>query len=173
MKSRAVLQIGTILILGLLMRPTVGASARSDPPVGLAIEPLGSATMASASGDAIQLFELTLEPHVSVAMEHHTGPMIVSVLSGEFTTTVFDSNATLTRKGESIGEATEPNRSYTLDPGDTMIYFAGTTGQTLQNRGPSVLVLVAAVLDPNGHPAFAFEPNAALASVSDRCISCH
>lgn len=165
MKSRF-LTLAAVLLMGLLALPTVlGTSAHDmaemeatpDPLAGVTVAAMGTVQPASAPGQTLQLLQLTLEPGTTIAMHHHPGPVIITVVSGQFTTSFAESSATLTRAGASEGEAVDSGEAYVMDPGDTVAYDANTTGHVMQNAGTEPLVLMAAVLFEDGQPGFIFE----------------
>jgi hypothetical protein len=108
-----------------------------------------------------------------MVMFHHPGPVIVTVQSGELTTSVADSDVLLVRKGTAASISVEPGKRYTLEPGDKITYDAATTGDVLQDNGNSFLVLTAAVLEQEGQSSLVFEPAMSTLFPTGPCISCH
>jgi quercetin dioxygenase-like cupin family protein len=167
MKSPRLLTIAAVLVLGLLTLSSVVSTsahdmatmqeATPDPLAGVTVEALGVVQPASAPGQALQLLKLTLAPGTTIAMHHHPGPVIITVVSGQFTTSFAQSSAMITRAGSTESEAVDSGESYVLDPGDTVAYDANTTGHVMQNAGTEPLVLEAAVLFEDGQPGFIFE----------------
>lgn len=167
MKSSRLLAVAAALLLGILtLSTTFGASAHDmaamqeatpDPLAGVTVEAMGTVQPASAPGQTLQLLKLTLAPGTTIAMHHHPGPVIITVVSGQFTTSFAESSAMLTRDGATESEAVDSGESYVLDPGDTVAYDANTTGHVMQNAGTEPLVLQASVLFEDGQPGFIFE----------------
>jgi quercetin dioxygenase-like cupin family protein len=167
MKSPRLLAVAAVLLLGLLTLSTaLGTSAHdmaamqatpADPLAGVTVEAMGTVQPASAPGQTLQMLQLTLEPGTTIAMHHHPGPVIISVASGQFTTSFAESSAMLTRAGATEAEAVESGEDYVMDPGDTVAYDANTTGHVMKNAGTDPLVLIAAVLFEDGQPGFIFE----------------
>ena len=97
MKSRHVFVLIAALVLGLLILPTPRTAAQVDPPAGVTVETLSSFQIPVDRESTLQLLRFTFDPGTSVVMHHHPGPVIVSVLSGELTTSVADPDALLGR----------------------------------------------------------------------------
>jgi len=166
MKSPRLLAVAAVLLLGLLALPTVltaGAhdmaqmEATPDPMAGASIVGLGAVQPAVAPGETLQLLQLTLQPGTTLTMHHHPGPVIISVVSGQFTTSFAQSSATITRAGATESEAVDSGEEYVLNPGDTVSYDADTMGHVMKNEGSDPLVLIASVLFEDGQPGFIFE----------------
>jgi quercetin dioxygenase-like cupin family protein len=160
MKSRRYLLIAAVLLMGLLTMPALGANAQADPLAGVTVEGLGAVQPSVAPGETLQLLRLTLDPGVTISMHHHPGPVIISVISGQFTTSFAQSSAVVTRAGASADATPEPvdaGEDYVLNPGDTVSYDANTMGHIMKNEGTEPLVLIASVLFEDGQPGFIFE----------------
>jgi len=173
MKSRHVFVLIAALVLGLLILPTPRTAAQVDPPAGVTVETLSSFQIPVDRESTLQLLRFTFDPGTSVVMHHHPGPVIVSVLSGELTTSVADPDALLGRKGSNAITSVDPGKSYTLEPGDKITYDAASTGDVLQDNGNSLLVLTATVLEQEGRSNLMFEPAISLLFPAGPCISCH
>jgi quercetin dioxygenase-like cupin family protein len=160
MKSRRFLFVAAALLLGLLTVQTLPVNAQADPLAGVTVVGLGAVEPAVAPGETLQLLQLTLDPGVTIAMHHHPGPVIISVVSGQFTTSFAQSSAVITRAGAAADATPEPvdsGEEYILNPGDTVAYDADTTGHVMKNAGTDPLVLMASVLFETGQPGFIFE----------------
>ena len=166
MKSPRLLAVAAVFLLGLLALSTaLGTSAHDmaamqatpDPFAGVTVEGLGAVEPAVAPGQNLELVRLTFEPGASLAMHHHPGPVVISVISGEFTTSFAQSTATVKRAGATEPEAVNSGEEYVLNPGDTVAYDADTTGHVMMNNGTEPLVLMASVLFEAGQPGFIFE----------------
>jgi hypothetical protein len=148
------------LLMGLLAFQALPVNAQADPLAGVTVVGLGAVEPAVAPGQTLQLVQLTLEPGVTIAMHHHPGPVIISVVSGQFITSFAQSTAVITRAGATADATPEPMNSgeeYTLNPGDTIAYDASSTGHVMKNAGTDPLVLMASVLFETGQPGFIFE----------------
>lgn len=154
-RSRLSLLIA-LMILALAALPVM-THAQDDPFAGVTVEGLGAVEPAVAPGQTLELVKLTFEPGASIAMHHHPGPVIITVVSGEFTTSFAQSSATITRAGGGDPEAVESGEEYVLAAGDTVAYDADTTGHVMKNNGAEPLVLMASVLFETGQPGFIFE----------------
>ncbi len=167
MKSPRLLAVAATLLLGLLTFSTVLTTSAhdmaamqatpADPLAGVTVVALGAVQPAVAPGETLQLLQLTLQPGVTIAMHHHPGPVIITVASGQFTTSFAQSSATITRAGATEPEAVDSGEEYVLNPGDTVAYDADTMGHVMKNAGTEPLVLVASVLFEDGQPGFIFE----------------
>lgn len=160
MRTIRFLSLTFALLLGMLAIPVFTAHAQDDPLAGVTVEALGAVQPAVAPGETLQLLKLTLQPGTTIAMHHHPGPVIISVVSGQFTTSFAQSSATITRAGAATGatpEAVDPGESYVLNPGDAVSYDANTMGHIMSNAGSEPLVLIASVLFQDGQPGFIFE----------------
>ena len=170
MKSPRLLAVAAALLLGMLtLSTTFGASAHdmaamqatpADPLAGVTIEAMGAVQPAAAPGYTLQMLKLTLAPGTTIAMHHHPGPVIISVASGQFTTSFAESSAVITRAGAAADATPEPvdsGEEYVLNPGDTVSYDANTMGHVMKNAGTEPLVLIASVLFEDGQPGFIFE----------------
>jgi len=168
MKTPRMLAVAAVLLLGLLTLSTaLGTSAHdmatmqeatpADPLAGVTIEAMGSVQPAAAPGQIMQVLKLTLEPGTTIAQHHHPGSVIISVASGQFTTSFVESSAMLTRAGATEAEAVDAGEEYVMNPGDTVAYDASTTGHVMKNSGTEPLVLIASVLFEDGQPGFIFE----------------
>jgi len=159
-KSRRYLLIASVLLMGLLTMPALRANAQADPLAGVTVVGLGAVQPAVAPGETLQLLQLTLDPGVTIAMHHHPGPVIITVVSGQFTTSFAESSAVITRAGAAADATPEPvdsGEEYVLNPGDTVAYDANTMGHVMKNAGTEPLVLMASVLFETGQPGFIFE----------------
>jgi quercetin dioxygenase-like cupin family protein len=159
-KSRRYLLIASLFLMGLLTMPALGANAQADPMAGVTVVGLGAVQPAVAPGETLQLLQLTLDPGVTIAMHHHPGPVIITVVSGQFTTSFAESSAVITRAGaaaDATPEAVDSGEEYVLNPGDTVAYDANTMGHVMKNAGTEPLVLMASVLFETGQPGFIFE----------------
>lgn len=157
MRISRLLLLSALFVFGLVALPTFVTSAQDDPFTGVTVTGLGAVEPAVAPGQTLELVQLTFEPGASLAMHHHPGPVIISVVSGKFTTSFAQSTATITRAGVSEPEAVESGEEYVLNPGDTVAYDADTTGHVMTNNGTEPLVLMASVLFETGQPGFIFE----------------
>lgn len=157
MKLRRFFVLSVVLMMGLLTLQTLHTSAQDDPFTGVTVEGLGAVEPAVAPGETLELVKLTFEPGASLAMHHHPGPVIITVVSGEFTTSFAQSSATITRAGSTEKEVVDSGEMYVLEPGDTVAYDADTMGHVMQNNGEEPLVLMASVLFETGQPGFIFE----------------
>jgi quercetin dioxygenase-like cupin family protein len=166
MKSPRLLAVAAVLMLGLLTLSTTFATsahdmaamqATPDPLAGVTVEALGTVQPASAPGYTLQMLKITMVPGTTIAMHHHPGPVIISVASGQFTTSFAESSAMLTRAGATEAEAVDSGEEYVMNPGDTVAYDANTTGHVMKNAGTEPLVLIASVLFEDGQPGFIFE----------------
>jgi quercetin dioxygenase-like cupin family protein len=164
MRISRLLILSALLLLGLTILPTLNASAQDDPFAGVTVVGLGAVEPAVAPGQTLELVQLTFEPGASLAMHHHPGPVIISVVSGEFTTSFAQSTATITRAGATEPEVVESGEDYVLTAGDTVAYDADTTGHVMMNNGSEPLVLMASVLFETGQPGFIFEEGTPTAS---------
>jgi quercetin dioxygenase-like cupin family protein len=160
MKSRRFLSVVGALLMGVLALQALPVSAQADPLAGVTVVGLGAVEPAVAPGETLQLLQLTLDPGVTIAMHHHPGPVIITVVSGEFTTSFAESSAVITRAGaaaDATPEAVDSGEEYILNAGDTVAYDANTMGHVMKNAGTEPLVLVASVLFETGQPGFIFE----------------
>jgi quercetin dioxygenase-like cupin family protein len=157
MKSPRFFLVVAVLLVGLVAIPSLRATAQDDPFAGVTVEGLGAVEPAVAPGQALELVRLTFEPGAALDMHHHPGPVIISVVSGEFTTSFAQSAATVKRAGSAEPEAVASGEVLVLNPGDTVAYDADTTGHVMQNNGTEPLVLMASVLFETGQPGFIFE----------------
>jgi hypothetical protein len=144
-------------MFALVAIPMIAVRAQDDPFAGVTVEGLGAVQPAVAPGQNLELVKLTFEPDASLAMHHHPGPVIISVVSGEFTTSFAQSTATIKRAGSTEPETVESGVEYVLAAGDTVAYDADTTGHVMKNDGADPLVLMASVLFEAGQPGFIFE----------------
>jgi quercetin dioxygenase-like cupin family protein len=146
--------------MGLLALQALPVSAQADPLAGVAVVGLGAVEPEVAPGQTLQLLQLTLDPDVTIAMHHHPGPVIITVASGQFTTSFAESSAVITRANAAVDATPAPVESgeeYVLNPGDTVAYDANTTGHVMKNAGTEPLVLIASVLFETTQPGFIFE----------------
>lgn len=173
MKSRTFPFIAAAIMVGLLMLPAPRANAQSDPPAGVTVETLSSLPIPVDREATLQQLRFTFNPGTGVVMYHHSGPVIVTVLSGELTTSVADPDALLVRSDSIASLSVVPGKRYILEPGDKITYDAATTGDVLQDNGTSFLMLTAMVLEPEGQSNIAFLPAASLLFPTGPCISCH
>ena len=157
MRLSRLLALTGLLAFALIALPAVVTHAQDDPFTGVTVEGLGAVQPAVAPGQNLELVRLTFEPGASLAMHHHPGPFIISVVSGEFTTSFAQSTATIKRVGSTEPEAVSSGEEYVLNAGDTVAYDADTTGHVMQNNGAEPLVLMASVLFETGQPGFIFE----------------
>lgn len=169
MKNTRLLTVAAALLLGLLtLSIALPAAAHTvqeatpDPFAGVTVQGLGAVEPAVAPGQTLELVQLTFEPGAQLAMHHHPGPVIITVVSGEFTTSFAESTATITRAGSTEPEAVDSGEEYILQAGDTVAYDADTTGHVMKNNGTEPLVLMASVLFETGQPGFIFEDTAML-----------
>lgn len=173
MKSRTSFTIAAVLLLGLLALPTLGASAAIDPPAGITVETVSSFQIPVDHNATMQLLQFTFNPGTGFIMYHHPGPAIVSVVSGELTTSVADPDALLVRQGTNSMISVEPGKNYILGPGDNITYDAATTGDLLQDNGNSSLVLTVSLLVQEGQSNLTLEPATSFLSPAGPCIACH
>jgi hypothetical protein len=157
MRNTRLLTLAALFMFALVAIPMVTVRAQDDPFAGVTVEGLGAVEPAVAPGQALELVKLTFEPGASLAMHHHPGPVIISVVSGEFTTSFAQSTATIKRAGSTEPEAVESGEEYVLAAGDTVAYDADTTGHVMMNNGGEPLVLMASLLFETGQPGFIFE----------------
>jgi len=157
MRSTRILTLAALFMFALVAISTITVRAQDDPFAGVTVEGLGAVEPAVAPGQTLELVKLTFEPGASLATHHHPGPVIISVVSGEFTTSFAQSSATITRAGSTEPEMVESGEAYVLAAGDTVAYDADTTGHVMMNNGAEPLVLMASVLFETGQPGFIFE----------------
>jgi quercetin dioxygenase-like cupin family protein len=162
MKSSSLAAVALLLLLGLLAHPTTGTTSATmavapDPLAGITVEPMGTVQPAAAPGQTLQMLKLTMEPNSTIDLHHHPGAVVISVVSGQFTTSFADSSAMLSRADLADTEPVESGTDYVLNPGDTVAYDASTTGHVMKNEGTEPLVLIASVLFEDGQPGFIFE----------------
>ena len=147
----------------------VGASLRTnaqdkDPFAGTIIESLGSISPSILPDHTMNLVKLTMEPGASIAFHHHPGPVVISVQSGEFTTSFETATGVLNHPSTKDAKATtEPLKSgvtYVLKPGDSIAYDADAMGHYMANEGSEPLVIVATVLWTTDEDGFIFEDSA-------------
>jgi hypothetical protein len=158
--SRILLVVAAIAIM--LGAGTFCASAQDpDPFAGTTIESLGSMSPSMLPDHTLNLVKLTMEPGASIAMHHHPGPVVISVVSGEFTTSLKVASGVISRAATDTAEAsTEPivaNTRYVLRAGDSMAYDADGMGHYMANEGSEPLVLMATVLWTTDADGFVFE----------------
>lgn len=157
MRSTRMLTLAALFMFALIALPLVAVRAQDDPFAGVTVEGLGAVEPAVAPGQTLELVKLTFEPGASLDMHHHPGPVIISVVSGEFTTSFAQSTASINRAGSTEPETVNSGEEYILSAGDTVAYDADTTGHVMQNNGAEPLVLMASVLFETGQPGFIFE----------------
>lgn len=163
MRRSRVLPLIALVVLMLTALPVL-TRAQDDPFAGVTVEGLGAVEPAVAPGQTLELVKLTFEPGASLTTHHHPGPVIISVVSGEFTTSFAQSSAVITRAGSTEPETVDSGEDYVLTAGDTVAYDANTTGHVMQNKGAEPLLLMASVLFETGQPGFIFEEGTPTAS---------
>src|SRR5699024_618070 len=94
----------------------------------------------------VRMLRITVSPGGSTPMHTHPGPEFDLVESGTLTIRT-DGDATITRDSGDTEQATAEEQS--LDPGDWIIYPAGT-GMYYENTGDDDVTLLSAVLLPVG-----------------------
>lgn len=162
-----------VLFAALSALPAQLAGARSDPPAGVTVVTLSSSPISVDPAKTLRSIQITFNPGTSIDLPHHPGPIILSVVSGELTASITDSEVLLTRDGSAASYSVDPGKSYTLDPGDRMTFEFIETADVLQNRGIAPLVLNITLVSQDGRPDFAFESEARVVHTGGRCISCH
>ena len=132
-----------------------------DPFAGSAIQSLGSVSPSIMADHTLNLVQLTMQPGASIAMHHHPGPVVISVQSGEFTTSFQVGSVVLTRAANdatpAASEKIVAGTKYVLKPGDSIAYDADAMGHYMANEGSEPLVLLAAVFWTTDADGFMFE----------------
>ena len=151
--------LAAVLAVGGRARSTAAQEAVPTPTyaVGVTAEVLSRTEAAAAPGFSLQVVRITFAPGAVVAPHTHPGDTVTYQLSGSHAFTVLAGEARLVRAGTATpaagaaGEAMEPNREYTVAPGDALA-FGAETAHTARNPTGAPAVLLEAQLREVGMP---------------------
>jgi hypothetical protein len=98
--------------------------------------------------------QIALEPGTTIRAHSHSGPAVLTVISGALQTELIRGGATVNRDG--IEEAAEIGSMTYLYDGES-IAFAPTAGATIANQSDEPLLLVASILLKSNEPIFDYD----------------
>lgn len=155
-----VLRIGVYMSLAALVASmamilAVPASARVVTLTGEpATDTLAIVDVSTGSAHRLVLVRFTLEPGDSIRAHSHSGPAVVSVISGTLQAELIRGIATVNRDG--VEELADIGESVLLLDGDSITYDSNA-GAAIKNGGDEPLVLVASLLLKPYEPLFNFD----------------
>ncbi|MEZ4507917.1 MAG: hypothetical protein R2848_19155 [Thermomicrobiales bacterium] len=125
--------------------PTSEAAAEGRLAGMPSTETLASVSMAE-DGSRLVLLKIALAPRVTIRAHSHSGPAVITVISGSLQIDLLRGAATANQDGAET--SVEVGATTYLSDGDS-IAFAPSAGETLSNHGNEPLLLVASiVLEP-------------------------
>jgi quercetin dioxygenase-like cupin family protein len=154
-RSSRIVALSTAIVLMLSVGAFAGVRAQDGTPTTkplITSVTLGTGMPSDAPGKAILLLRVTIQPGGAFPPHIHPGALVIAVESGDFTFSVLDGEADLTR---AVASGTpEPTAKLTTGQdvvahaGDEIFEQAGVV-HTARNAGNTpVVVLVAGLVDP-------------------------
>ena len=120
----------------------------------MSTETLASVSVAEGSGSRLVLLQIALEPGATIRAHSHSGPAVLSVISGDLQTELIRGGATVNRDG--VEEPAEIGATTHLSDGQS-IAFSANAGATIANLSGEPLLLVATILLEANEPVFDYD----------------